>query len=98
MKRGRRRDGDFFVCRHCGADVPVEAQVCRECGSDDDTGWSEGPEAGFGAGYDEEEDFDYEEYVQREHLEQAPANAGKTVVRIALIVLVVLLVVALLGF
>ena len=95
MTRGR--EGDFFVCRHCGADVPEGASVCRECGSDDETGWSEDPEVGE-AGYGEDEDFDYEEYVTRAHPEHAPASAGKTAVRIALIVLVVLLVVAMMGF
>ncbi len=101
MKRRQGKSGDYFVCRHCGADVPADAAVCRECGSDDETGWSEEPEeweAGIGTGYGDEEDFDYDEYVEQAHPEHAPGSAAKTAVRIALIVLVVLLVVALMGF
>ncbi len=81
--------------------MPAGASVCRECGSDDETGWSDDPEAweaGIDAGYGDEVEFDYEEYVRREHAEHAPASVGKMVVRIALIVLVVLLVVAMMGF
>jgi predicted ATP-dependent serine protease len=35
----QRRQREFFVCPHCGAEVAVTAKVCRECGSDADTGW-----------------------------------------------------------
>lgn len=32
---------DYFICPHCGAEVPSGAPACPECGSDDETGWSE---------------------------------------------------------
>ncbi len=32
---------DYFICPHCGAEVPFGAPACPECGSDDETGWSE---------------------------------------------------------
>lgn len=32
---------DYFVCPHCGAEVPQHAKSCPSCGSDENTGWSE---------------------------------------------------------
>lgn len=40
-----RRDDDWFVCPHCGAEVRGGATACPECGSDDETGWS--PDAAY---------------------------------------------------
>jgi len=52
------------VCPVCGAEVPPDAKACPQCGADEKTGWSE--EAGA-EGLDlPDEDFDYEEFVQRE--------------------------------
>ena len=52
------------VCPNCGADVPRNALACPECGADEKTGWSEA------AKYDgldlPDENFDYNEYVERE--------------------------------
>ncbi len=52
------------ICPHCGAEVPSGARACPECGSDEKTGWSET------ARHDElglpDENFNYEEFVQRE--------------------------------
>ena len=52
------------TCPNCGADVPRHARACPECGSDEKTGWSED------AASDHldlpEENFDYDEFVQRE--------------------------------
>jgi hypothetical protein len=67
MKRRRKRE--TFVCPHCGADVAVDATFCRECGSDDETGWAEDADvwaAGIPAGYGSEDDFDYDEFIERE--------------------------------
>lgn len=52
------------VCPNCGADVPSNAKSCPECGSDETTGWSDESHAD---GLDlPEENFDYDEYVERE--------------------------------
>ena len=52
------------ICPNCGAEVPPNAKACPECGSDEETGWSEQAQA---TGLDlPEENFDYEEFVQRE--------------------------------
>jgi hypothetical protein len=60
-----------FACPHCGATVARGAPACPECGSDARTGWSEEAES-FGGdlptGYDEDEDFDYEESLRDEGL------------------------------
>jgi hypothetical protein len=53
------------ICPNCGADVPPNAKACPECGADETTGWSEDAVAG-GLGLPDEEEFDYEEFVQRE--------------------------------
>lgn len=60
------------VCPNCGADVPPGARACPECGSDEQTGWS--TEAERGALGIPDEDFDYEEYVQREFGGKKPAK------------------------
>lgn len=52
------------ICPNCGAEVPRDAKACPECGSDETTGWSEQ------ARYDSldlpDENFDYDEFVERE--------------------------------
>ena len=52
------------VCPHCGAEVPLDAKACPECGSDERTGWSE--EARYDNLNLPDEDFDYDDFVQRE--------------------------------
>ena len=69
MKRKRKPEHDYFVCPHCGADVPMKAAACRECGSDNETGWSQDAhvwEAGIPAGYGGDDDFDYDEFIERD--------------------------------
>jgi len=52
------------ICPNCGADVPPRAKACPECGADEGTGWAEDAQAG---GLDlPDQEFDYEEFVQRE--------------------------------
>jgi len=58
---------EHFVCPHCGADVPADADFCRECGASEDSGWNEDSSWHDGAGgYDQDDDFDYDEFVARE--------------------------------
>jgi len=52
------------TCPNCGADVPPNAKACPECGADEETGWSE--EAYVGGLGLPEENFEYDEYVERE--------------------------------
>ncbi len=68
MRRKQSQEDDYFVCPHCGADVPAPATFCRECGASDESGWGEdddGSDVDASAGY-EEDDFDYDDYISRE--------------------------------
>lgn len=61
------------VCPNCGVDVPPGARACPECGSDEDTGWSED------AAYDEvglPEEFDYDQFVEREFGKKGSVPGG----------------------
>jgi hypothetical protein len=51
-------------CPNCGAEVPPNAKACPECGSDETTGWSEN--ARIGGLNLPDENFDYNECIQRE--------------------------------
>lgn len=70
-------DGDYFVCFHCGADLPAGAHFCRHCGASEDHGWNEGdleddPAAGYGA----EDDFDYDGFLEEEFPESADPDSS----------------------
>jgi len=54
------------TCPNCGADVPRNAKACPECGADEKTGWSEDAYASGLGIPDEEEKFDYENFVKEE--------------------------------
>ena len=51
------------TCAHCGADIHPNARACPECGADESTGWEEdyAPDLGL-----DEDEFDYDEFVERE--------------------------------
>ncbi len=97
----RRPQREFFSCPHCGADVPVGAPACKECGSDAETGWSEDPdvwEADIPAGYGDEDDFDYDEFVARELPGHAQRPVGAELTRWGWRVLVVIVALAFLWY
>ncbi len=52
------------ICPNCGAEVPPNARACPECGSDEQTGWSD--EANAGALGLPDEEFDHDDFVERE--------------------------------
>jgi len=52
------------ICPNCGAEVPRNARACPECGSDEQTGWSDAASAD--ALDLPDENFDYDEFVERE--------------------------------
>jgi hypothetical protein len=62
------------ICPNCGAQVPRNAKACPECGSDDQTGWSEAAESG-GLNFPEEE-FDYDDFVEKEFGGKNPVPHG----------------------
>ena len=74
----RRTKGDYFRCPHCGAKVRRGALACPKCGSDDETGWSENADqwqADIPAGYADDDDFDYDEFVADEFPQHATRRA-----------------------
>jgi hypothetical protein len=69
------RGDDYFLCPHCGAELPPSARSCPECGSDEETGWSEDADtwrAGAPTGYADDDGFDYEEFLRREFGRRRP--------------------------
>jgi ribosomal protein L40E len=80
--RNRKRREDYFVCPHCGAEVPAKASACPECGSDESTGWAD--EAGKWAadiptGYADDEEFDYDDFIRREFAGKGRGVSGKSI-------------------
>ena len=73
------------LCPHCGEPLKPSATFCRECGSSDESGWNE-TEEGFA-----EEEFDYDEFVQREFPSEAPpGNLDVKHIAIASVIIIVL--------
>jgi len=63
------------TCPNCGAEIPCRARACPACGSDEQTGWSEDArreELGL-----PDENFDYEDFVQREFGGKNPVPRGQ---------------------
>ena len=54
------------TCPNCGADVPRKAKSCPECGADEKTGWAEDAYASGLGLPDEDEKFDYDNFVKEE--------------------------------
>lgn len=57
---------DSFDCPHCGEVVRRGARQCRHCGASADCGWEETDGHLAEGGYTDEDDFDYDEFVERE--------------------------------
>lgn len=89
---------ESFSCPNCGAEVSTGKSFCRACGASDDSGWGN-DESSYDAGYTAEDDFDYDEFLEREFPDQAerrPPSAwrvGWIVVAILLLLAIVLLTV-----
>lgn len=67
-----------FECPHCGEDVPSGAQRCRYCGASEEYDWGES-DGQFAAGGYGDDDFDYDEFVEREFgsEDRPPADESK---------------------
>lgn len=79
MARRRPRVSDHFICPCCGARVAAGAKFCRECGASDDSGWGEGSQVwddDLPAGYAEDDEFEYDDFVRREFPEHAPQRSA----------------------
>ena len=92
----KRSNKDYFICPHCGAEVRKDARACPECGSDEATGWSEDADsAGLPAGYRDDDDFDYEDFLRREFPQARSQRRG---LRTGLLIALAILCAALLAY
>jgi hypothetical protein len=82
-------------CPVCGEDVPRNALACPECGADHDSGWKESADAYDGVDLPDNDDgFNYDEFVKQEFGSQTRPAGIKTVwwiVGIALFVALLLM-------
>lgn len=68
------------VCPVCGEDVPRGALACPECGADHESGWREGAEIHDGLELPAaEEEFDYDEFLEKEFGASPKPEGIKTV-------------------
>ncbi len=90
---------DYFVCPHCGEDVSIGATVCRECGASNDSGWGEGGggwQSDPWSGYLDDDDSDYEEFLDREFPDSAAASNEQRIKRAFASIIIVLVCIAIL--
>ncbi len=99
MAAKRPREDDYFICPCCGAKVRTGAKFCRECGASDEFGWDEDGhwwDDELPTGYAEEDDFDYDEFVEREFPGQAKGWSRHRVKKVVFTVVIIVVCVALL--
>ncbi|TWU44067.1 hypothetical protein Q31b_16020 [Novipirellula aureliae] len=77
---------DFFQCPHCGGDVQEYAKACPHCGSSDSDGWADETDS-FS---DDDDDFDYDQFIQDEFADDSVVTSKLKTWQIAVIVLVLL--------
>ena len=79
--------------------MPARAKFCRECGASDDAGWDvedDTSDLDTSAGWDDDPDFDYDEYIAREFPKHANSHAQRPDLRWLLLGAVAVLCIALL--
>ena len=79
-------DESLVPCPHCGGEIRTDATFCRHCGSSDADGWSDGE---YADGYDDADDFDYEQYVEEHHSPEKISTGLPPIWRAVVIVLIV---------
>ncbi len=102
MTTNASQEDQSFLCPNCGADVAPNAEFCRECGASDESGWNDEVEEPT-QGYDEDDDFDYDEFVRREFPQHAPAHkeiplSRRLYLALILILCLSILAVSIVGF
>jgi hypothetical protein len=101
MAKQRQETDKFFICPNCGSQVRGDARFCRECGASDESGWSEddspwNDESRLGLGV--EEDFDYDEFLNREFPDRAHLTPKQRIRRWATAALVAIVTIAFLAW
>jgi len=93
MSRGADHNKDYFICANCGAQVPADAEFCRACGASSDSGWENDNDWSdlSDAAYDEDEDFDYDDFLRREFPEHAEPDTRPQPWRAVTVAIVLLL-------
>jgi len=89
-KKPTRKLATPEICPICGEDVPPKSLACPECGADHETGWREDAPA-YGGSDLPEDDFDYDEFVEREFQPSIKPHGTKLVWWITAIVLLVVI-------
>ena len=82
---------ESFDCPCCGAEVAAGASFCRECGASDESGWNDAGEEGFAT----EDEFDYDDYLEREFSIARPMSRGAQLRRAFVVTIIVLVCVSL---
>jgi len=87
------------VCPVCGADVPPRANNCPECGADEETGWDTDANTYDGVDLPDDDDFDYDEFLEQEGFVKSarPKNIGVVYWLAGIVLLAVLLILASFG-
>jgi hypothetical protein len=84
----------YFLCQCCGAELPLTATSCRYCGASDESGWGEDyqrEDLDVPARYGEEDDdFDYDDFVAREFPDQATGGGDPTASRFQVVVVLLI--------
>lgn len=80
-----------FDCPCCGAEVSAGASFCRECGASDDSGWNLENEEGFAS----DDDFDYDEFLDREFSITRPSSQRQQLQRTLTVAIIILTCVSL---
>lgn len=93
-RRHRRPTAPAFDCECCGARLPGGSTFCRHCGASEESGWGERGEVHEDLGT-LDEDFDYEEFVEREFGSTAGPNVSWRGIVVILILLGFLLAILL---
>ncbi|MES2597616.1 MAG: hypothetical protein V4662_19875 [Verrucomicrobiota bacterium] len=86
-------------CPNCGEWVPKGAVACDDCGACAKSGWKENSEIYDGVDLpDDEEDFDYDDFVKREFGEDREGRPSLSKEQLWKIVAAILLAVMLIGY
>jgi hypothetical protein len=59
-------DADWFACPSCGAEVQVGSRGCSKCSKNTPKSWAEEPHLDGVSLPDDPDDFDYNDFVNRE--------------------------------
>lgn len=82
---------ESFDCPCCGAEVAAGASFCRECGASDESGWNDEEEEGFAI----DDDFDYDDYLEREFSITKQISAAARLRRAFVVTIIVLVCISL---